>query len=56
MTQQGANIALDMDGTIAHGAGTDATAAVLAALNASLSSISVTPLPQQPAQQQPQGR
>jgi Skp family chaperone for outer membrane proteins len=56
MTQQGAKIALDMDGTIAHGAGTDATAAVLAALNASLSSISVTPLPQQPAQQQPQGR
>jgi hypothetical protein len=47
-----------MDGTIAHGPGTDATAAVLAALNSTLSSISVTPLPQQPTQQQkqPQGR
>jgi len=56
MTQQGANIALDMDGTIAHGPGTDATAAVLAALNASLTSISATPLPQQQTQQQPQGR
>jgi Skp family chaperone for outer membrane proteins len=56
MTQQGANIALDMDGTIAHGGGTDVTAAVLVALNASLSSISATPLPQQQQQQQPQGR
>lgn len=56
MTAQGANIAIDMDGTIAHGPGTDATAAVLAALNSTLTSISVTPLPQQPAQQQPQGR
>lgn len=56
MTQQGANIAVDMEGTIAHGPGTDVTAAVLAALNASLPSVSVTPLPQQPQQQQPQGR
>jgi Skp family chaperone for outer membrane proteins len=56
MAQQGANIALDMDGTIAHGPGTDVTAAVLAALNSTLSSISVTPLPQQQQQQQPQGR
>jgi Skp family chaperone for outer membrane proteins len=58
MAAQGANIAIDMDGTIAHGPGTDATAAVLAALNSTLSSISVTPLPQQPTQQQkqPQGR
>ena len=55
MAAQGANLALDMDGTIAHGAGTDVTAAVLAAVNASLPSISVTALPQQ-AQQQPQGR
>jgi Skp family chaperone for outer membrane proteins len=55
MAQQGANIALDMDGTIAHGPGTDVTAAVLAAVNSTLTSISVTPLPQQ-QQQQPQGR
>lgn len=56
MAAQGANIAIDMDGTIAHGAGTDVTAAVLAAVNASLPSISVTALPQQAQQQQPQGR
>ncbi len=56
MTAQGANIAIDMEGTIAHGPGTDITAAVLAAVNATLTSISVTPLPQQPQAQQPQGR
>jgi outer membrane protein len=56
MAQQGANIAIDMDGTIAHGPGTDVTAAVLAAVNASLTSVSATPLPQQAQQQQPQGR
>ena len=56
MAAQGANLAVDMEGTIAHGAGTDVTAAVLAALNSSLTSISVTPLPQQAQQQQPQGR
>lgn len=56
MAAQGANLAIDMDGTIAHGAGTDVTAAVLAAVNASLPSISVTALPQQAQQQQPQGR
>jgi Skp family chaperone for outer membrane proteins len=55
MAQRGANIALDMDGTIAHGAGTDVTDAVLAAVNATLPSISATPLPQQ-QQKQPQGR
>jgi hypothetical protein len=55
MAAQGANIAVDMEGTIAHGPGTDVTAAVLAALNASLPSVSVTPLPQA-QQQQPQGR
>ena len=56
MAAQGANIAVDMEGTIAHGAGTDVTAAVLAALNSTLTSVSVTPLPQQAQQQQPQGR
>ncbi len=53
MAQRGANLAIDMEGTIAHGAGTDVTDAVLAAVNATLPSISATPLPQQ---QQPQGR
>jgi outer membrane protein len=56
MAAQGANIAVDMEGTIAHGAGTDVTPAVLAALNSTLTSISVAPLPQQAQQQQPQGR
>lgn len=57
MAQRGANIAIDMEGTIAHGPGTDVTDAVLAAVNATLSSISATPLPQQQQQQQrPQGR
>jgi Skp family chaperone for outer membrane proteins len=56
MAAQGANLAIDMEGTIAHGAGTDVTAAVLAALNTSLASISATPLPQTQQQQQPQGR
>lgn len=57
MTQRGANIALDMDGTLAHATGTDVTAAVLAALNTSLPSLSLTPLPQQQQRQnQPQGR
>jgi Skp family chaperone for outer membrane proteins len=55
MAQAGANIALDMDGTIAHGAGTDITDRVMAAINTTLPSISVTPMPQQ-QQQQPQGR
>ena len=52
MTQAGANIAVDVDATLAHAAGTDVTARVLAALNAALPSVSLTPLPaqQQPAQ------
>lgn len=57
MTQKGANIALDVDGTLAHGQGTNVTNEVLAALNAALPSVSVTPLPaQQQQQQNPQGR
>jgi len=55
MTQRGANIAVDVDATLAHSQGTNVTDAVLAALNAALPSVSVTPLPQQ-QQQQPQGR
>ena len=55
MTQQGANLAVDVDATIAHAPALDVTPAVLAALNATLPSLSLTPLPQQ-QQQQPQGR
>jgi Skp family chaperone for outer membrane proteins len=56
MVQKGANIAVDVDATLAHGTGTNVTADVLAALNAALPSVSVTPLPQQQQQQTPQGR
>jgi outer membrane protein len=56
MAQRGANVAIDMEGTIAHGPGTDITDGVLAALNTTLTAISVAPLPQQQQQQQPQGR
>lgn len=56
MTQRGANIAVDVNATLAHAQGTNATDAVLAGLNAALPSVSVTPLPQQQQQQQPQGR
>ncbi|HYI42958.1 MAG TPA: OmpH family outer membrane protein [Sphingomicrobium sp.] len=52
MTQAGANIAVDVDATLGHAASTDVTTRVLAALNAALPSVSLTPLPaqQQPAQ------
>ena len=58
MTQRGANLAVDVDATLAHAQGVNVTDAVLAALNAVLPSVSVTPLPQQQQQQQqqPQGR
>jgi Skp family chaperone for outer membrane proteins len=56
MTQKGANVAVDVDATLAHGTAVNATNEVLAALNAALPSISVTPMPQQPQQQTPQGR
>ena len=55
MTARGANVAMDVDATLAHAATVNITADVLARLNAALPSVSVTPLPQQ-AQQQPQGR
>jgi outer membrane protein len=55
MTARGANIAMDVDATLAHAATVNITADVLARLNAALPSVSVTPLPQQ-QQQQPQGR
>ena len=58
MTARGANVALDTNATLARSNTLDVTNDVLTALNASLPSVSVTPLPQgqQPAQPQPQGR
>lgn len=58
MTQRGANLAVDVDATLAHAQALNVTDSVLAALNATLPSVSLTPLPQQPQQQQqqPQGR
>lgn len=58
MTARGANVALDVNATLARSGALDVTNDVLTALNAALPSVSVTPLPQaqQPAQPQPQGR
>ncbi|MEO6246977.1 MAG: OmpH family outer membrane protein [Sphingomicrobium sp.] len=42
MIAKGANLAIDMNNTLAVGAGMDATADVLVALNATLPSVSVT--------------
>jgi outer membrane protein len=56
MNAHGANLLLDTDATLAHAPALDVTAEVLTALNAALPSVSVTPLPAAPAQQQPQGR
>ncbi len=58
MTARGANLALDVDATLARSNGVDVTTDVLAALNASLPSVTLTPLPagQQPQQQRPTGR
>jgi Skp family chaperone for outer membrane proteins len=56
MTQRGANIALDVNATLARSQALDVTTEVLTALNSQLPSVSVTPLPPQPGQQQPQGR
>jgi Skp family chaperone for outer membrane proteins len=49
MTQRGANLAVDVEATLAHGTTVDVTDAVLAAVNATLPSVSLTPLPQQPS-------
>ena len=53
MTARGANLAVDVGNLLAHSAGTDVTAPVLAALNRTLTSVTLTPLP---AQTQPAGR
>ena len=55
MNARGANLALDVNASLAHAPGVNVTNEVLAALNAALPSVSVTPLPQQ-QQNQPQGR
>ena len=52
MTARGANIAVEVGNTLAASQSVDVTAAVLAALNSTLSSITLTPLPAQ-AQTQP---
>lgn len=49
MTQRGANVALDVGATLAHSGTLNITDQVLQSLNAALPSVSVTPLPQQPA-------
>ena len=53
MAQRGANLMLEEDNTLAHTAGLDVTPQVIAQLNTLLTTISVTPLPQQA---QPSGR
>ena len=45
MVAKGANLAVDVNATLAHGAALDVTSDVLVALNASLPSVSVTPGP-----------
>jgi Skp family chaperone for outer membrane proteins len=57
MTARGANLALDVNATLARAQALDITNEVLAALNQQLPSVTVAPLPQQQQQQQqPQGR
>jgi Skp family chaperone for outer membrane proteins len=59
MNAHNANLALDVNATLAHSGALDVTNEVLASLNSALPSVSVTPLPAppagtQPAQPQPQ--
>jgi outer membrane protein len=52
MQQRGANVALDLDATLAHNQAINVTAAVLALMNANTTPFNVTaPPPQQPAAQ-----
>jgi Skp family chaperone for outer membrane proteins len=55
MTSRGANLAVDRAATLAAAPALDITNEVMTQLNQQLPSVSVTPLPQQQAQQ-PQGR
>ena len=54
MTARGANMAVDVDATLAHSQTINVTAEVLAGLNRALPSVTLSPLPAQA--QQPQGR
>jgi Skp family chaperone for outer membrane proteins len=56
MTNRGATVVIDKGGALASAPAIDITNDVLTALNQQLPSVSVTPLPQQPQQRQPQGR
>jgi outer membrane protein len=56
LQQRGATIIVDKGSTLASAPTVDVTNDVLAQLNQQLPSVSVTPLPQQPNQQQPTGR
>jgi outer membrane protein len=58
MTTHGANLALDIDATLAHAPALDVTNEVLTALNTQLPSVTVAPMPQAPGATtpQPQGR
>ena len=53
---RGANLSVDKGSTLYSAPAVEITDAVLAQLNQQLPAVSVTPLPQQPQQQQPQGR
>ena len=54
--QRGANLAVGKDSTLFSAPAVEITDAVLAQLNQQRPSVSVTPLPQQPQQTNPQGR
>ncbi|QPQ55718.1 OmpH family outer membrane protein [Allosphingosinicella flava] len=56
MTTRGAVLVVDKGATLASSPSLDVTNDVLAQLNQQLPSVSVTPLPQQPAPAQPTGR
>jgi outer membrane protein len=56
MTARGANLAVDVNATLAHAGAVNVTDQVLAQLNAALPTVSVTPLPQPAGQAQPQAQ
>ena len=56
MTARGAALVVDKGATLANSASLDVTNDVLAQLNQQLPSVSITPLPAQPAAARPQGR
>jgi Skp family chaperone for outer membrane proteins len=56
MNAHGANLLVEMGASLAHAPTLDVTNEVLAALNAAVPSVSVTPMPAAPAGTQPQGR